>query len=123
MNPAALLHPHRLPIAGLLAFSLGISALGLAQPWLTKLLIDDGLLARDYPEVLLWTGLLFLAALTASLAGGLNRWLYTRLSGRILFTLREQVYAHLQRLSPAFYTRNRSGDILARLDGDVAEIQ
>jgi ATP-binding cassette subfamily B protein len=123
VNPAELLRPHRLPIAGLLGFSLGISALGLAQPWLTKLLIDDGLLARDYPQVLLWTGLLFLAALTGSLAGGLNRWLYTRLSGRILFAFREQVYAHLQRLSPAFFTRNRSGDILARLDGDVAEIQ
>jgi ATP-binding cassette subfamily B protein len=41
----------------------------------------------------------------------------------VLFSLRSAVYAHLQRLSPAFYGRRRIGDILSRLDGDVAEIQ
>ncbi len=123
MKPAELLRPHRAPIAGLLVLSLGVSSLALAQPWLTKLLIDEGLIAKDFNAVLRFAGLLLASAVAASLASGLNRWFYTRLSGRILFALREGVYAHLQRLSPAFYTRNRSGDILARLDGDVAEIQ
>ena len=59
----------------------------------------------------------------ATLLSGANRYFYTRLSGHILFDLRESVYRHLQTLSPAFYARNRNGDILARLDGDVAEIQ
>ncbi len=30
--------------------SLGVSALVLVQPFLTKLLIDDGLMARDFPK-------------------------------------------------------------------------
>ena len=123
MTPAELLRPHRGPIAGLVLLSLGVSSVGLAQPWLTKLLIDDGLLAKDFDAVLRWALALLGAAIIATLATGLNRWFYTRLSGRILFGLRERVYAHLQRLSPAFYARNRGGDILARLDGDVAEIQ
>ena len=123
MTPAELLRPHRSAIAGLVALSLGVSSLGLAQPWLTKLLIDEGLVARNFDAVLRWALSLLGAALIASLATGFNRWCYTRLSGRILFGLRERVYAHLQHLSPAFYARNRSGDILARLDGDVAEIQ
>ncbi len=41
----------------------------------------------------------------------------------MLFALREAVYRHLQRLSPAFFGRMRTGDLLARLDGDVAEVQ
>jgi len=123
VNPSDLLRPHRWPIAGLVLLSLGVSSLGLAQPWLTKLLIDDGLLAKDFDAVLQWALVLLGVSLIASLATGVNRWCYTRLSGRILFGLRESVYAHLQRLSPAFYARNRGGDILARLDGDVAEIQ
>lgn len=123
INPASLLHPHGRRIAALLALSLGVSALALAQPWFMKLLVDDALLARDFKRVLLYASLLFASALTGSLLGGVNRWFYTRLSGQILFGLRERVYAHLQRLSPTFYVRNRSGDILARLDGDVAEIQ
>ncbi|MEZ5583930.1 MAG: ABC transporter transmembrane domain-containing protein [Candidatus Competibacteraceae bacterium] len=35
----------------------------------------------------------------------------------------EFVYRHLQRLSPTYYARIKSGEILARLDGDVAEVQ
>ncbi len=123
MNPAELLRPHRTAIGGLVLLSLGVSSLALAQPWLTKLLIDEGLLAKDFDAVLRWALALLGVSVLASLATGFNRWCYTRLSGRILFALRERVYAHLQRLSPAFYARNRGGDILARLDGDVAEIQ
>jgi ATP-binding cassette subfamily B protein len=41
--------PHRLAIAGLLGLSVCASLLVLVQPWLTKLLIDDGLLAQ-FPD-------------------------------------------------------------------------
>jgi ATP-binding cassette subfamily B protein len=119
----SLLRPHRGRIAALLFFSLAVSALTLVQPWFTKLLIDDGLLARDFDAVVRYALALFGATLLGTIAAGTNRWFYTRLSGDILFGLRERVYAHLQRLSPTFFTRNRSGDILARLDGDVAEVQ
>jgi len=107
----------------LLALSVTTSLLVLVQPYLTKLLIDDGLLARQFDTVLALVGLIFLAGLLATLLSGANRYFYTRLSGHILFDLRESVYRHLQTLSPAFYARNRGGDILTRLDGDVAEIQ
>lgn len=120
---ASLLRPHGASIAALLALSLGTSALVMVQPWLTKLLIDDGLLARDTQALVAIALAMFGVGLAASLFGGINRYYYTRLSGRILFTLREGVFRHLQTLSPAFYARNRAGDILARLDGDVAEIQ
>ena len=66
---------------------------------------------------------MFAAAVVASLLGALNRWHYVDVSARILFALRAAVYAHLQRLSPIFYARRPGGDIMARLDGDVAEIQ
>ena len=40
--------PHRRAIGLLLGLSLGASLLALAQPWLVKTLIDEGLLAKDY---------------------------------------------------------------------------
>jgi ATP-binding cassette subfamily B protein len=110
-------------LLALLALSVTTSLLVLVQPYLTKLLIDDGLVARRFDTVLLLVGLIFCVGLVATLLSGANRYFYTRLSGHILFDLRESVYRHLQTLSPAFYTRNRGGDILTRLDGDVAEIQ
>ena len=110
-------------LLALLALSVTTSLLVLVQPYLTKLLIDDGLLARQFDTVLALVGLIFLIGVLATLLSGANRYFYTRLSGNILFDLRESVYRHLQTLSPAFYARNRGGDILTRLDGDVAEIQ
>jgi len=132
-NPAALqaslrwlysfVRPHRLAIAGLLGLSVCASLLVLVQPWLTKLLIDDGLLGRNFPVLVLIAGLMIVAGLLGTALSGVNRYLHTRLSGRILFALRDDLYRHLQTLSPSFYGQRRIGDLMSRLDGDVAEIQ
>lgn len=115
--------PHRLAIAGLLGLSVCASALVLVQPWLTKLLIDDGLLARNFPMLVMIAGLMIVAGLLGTALSGINRYLHTRLSGRMLFALRDDLYRHLQTLSPSFYGQRRIGDLMSRLDGDVAEIQ
>ncbi|WP_301151193.1 ABC transporter ATP-binding protein [Metapseudomonas otitidis] len=110
-------------IAVLLGLSLGASLLVLAQPWLTKTLIDEGLLAKDFGLLVQVAVAMIAVGLIGTALSGINRYLHTRLSGRILFALRDDLYRHLQQLSPAFYGRKRIGDILSRLDGDVAEIQ
>lgn len=115
--------PHRLAIAGLLALSACASLLALAQPWLTKELIDRGLVGKDFRMLVAIACAMVLAGFAGTLLGGINRYLHTRLSGRVLFSLRSAVYAHLQRLSPSFFGQRRLGDLLSRLDGDVAEIQ
>ncbi|WP_165669871.1 ABC transporter ATP-binding protein [Metapseudomonas otitidis] len=116
-------HPQLRAIAVLLGLSLGASLLVLAQPWLTKTLIDEGLLAKDFGLLLQVAVAMIAVGLVGTALSGINRYLHTRLSGRILFALRDDLYRHLQQLSPAFYGRKRIGDILSRLDGDVAEIQ
>lgn len=115
--------PHLRAILALLGLSLCASLLVLAQPWLTKLLIDDGLLAKDFGRLLQVAVAMIGVGIFGTLLAGLNRYLHTRLSGRILFALRDDLYRHLQQLSPAFFGRRRIGDLLSRLDGDVAEIQ
>lgn len=115
--------PHRWAIVGLLGLSLLSSALVLVQPWLTKVLIDEGVLGRDFSRLLQIASTMVVVGVISTLLGGSSRYLHTRLSGRILFSLRDSLYRHLQNLSPAFYGRRRVGDLLSRLDGDVAEIQ
>ena len=115
--------PHRRAIGLLLGLSLGASLLALVQPWLVKTLIDEGLLAKDYQTLWHMAAIMIGAGLLGTVLAGVNRYLHTRLSGRILFALRDDLYRHLQQLSPTFYGRRRMGDILSRLDGDVAEIQ
>ncbi len=115
--------PHRYSMLALLLLSLVASGQVLLQPWLTKILIDDGLLAGDRDLLVNIAMLMVLIGVLGIGLSGVNRYLHTLLSGRILFKLREDLYQHLQKLSPTFYGERRTGGILSRLDGDVAEIQ
>ena len=117
------LWPRRAQILYLVLLSALATALVLAQPWLTKLIIDDGLLAGEFGALLNFSILLLVIGIASTGLSGYNRILHTRLSGNILFALREDVYDHLQRLGPEFFGRERSGDIISRMNRDIAEIQ
>lgn len=117
------LRPHVRRIAALFVLSLTVSAVVLVQPYFTKLIIDDGLLAGDFDALLAFSLSLLVLGLIATLLAGFNRIQYTRLSGSILFALREDVYQHLQRLSPRYFSQQRTGDLINRMDRDVSEVQ
>jgi ATP-binding cassette subfamily B protein len=110
-------------LTGVLALTLINSVLSTALPYLSKLIIDKGLIGRNIQLLLiLCVGVVGLATLSL-IVGGIARWVYVRASAGILFGLREQVYGVLLTLAPEFYRRRPVGDLVTRLDGDVAEIQ
>ena len=122
-----LLWPHlrpRLPaFAGALVLALLIAALSAAQPLLTRMVIDQGLIAHRFPRLIAaCAGMLGLAAL-GFLLGGVHRTIYMRASGGALFSLRREVYEHLLRVSPRRLAGIPVGDLVSRLDGDIAEVQ
>ncbi|MEX2048373.1 MAG: ABC transporter ATP-binding protein [Gemmatimonadota bacterium] len=115
------------PYAGALVpvvlLSLVGTALNLALPYLSKLLVDDALMAGDRAALLRIVGL-FVAVTAASY--GLNVFSglrYTRVSAAILFDMRLDLYRHLQRLSPRFYAATPLGDVVSRINGDIGEVQ
>lgn len=115
--------PYLGQLAPVVALSLGGTALGLVLPYLSKLIVDDGIIARDF-GVLLRTVAIFVAI--TSFSFGLNVFSgmrYTRVSADILFDMRLALFRHLQRLSPRFYARTPLGDIVSRINGDIGEIQ
>lgn len=120
---APLLAGRRALLARIALLSCVASLLALAQPWLAKVLVDDGALAGDL-RVLAGACLLMLLMPLVGLAleAG-TRFDYLALSSQLLFGLRERVFAHLQRLSPVYYARVGYGDLVARFDGDLAEVQ
>lgn len=115
--------PHRSRLAVCVALSLVGTGIGLAQPWLTKRIVDDGLTGGDARLLVLLTLGMLAAGLVSTLLSGANRLVYTRASASVLFAMREHVYGHLQTLPPRFYARWSAGDVLGRLDGDLAEVQ
>src|SRR5437867_3005316 len=117
------LAPYRRRLAGVLALSLISTLSAVYLPYLSRELIDRALVGRD-AAALVWVVALFvaitLAGFALNVASGMR---YTRLSAEILFDMRLDLYRHLQRLSPRFYARTRLGDIVSRINNDVAEIQ
>ncbi|HWP36819.1 MAG TPA: ABC transporter ATP-binding protein [Gemmatimonadales bacterium] len=117
------IQPHWPRLGAVLAASLIGTALSLSLPYLSKLLVDDALLARDAAALVRIAGLIAavtLASFGLNVTSGL---LYTRTSAEILFDMRRAVYRHLQRLSPRYYARTPLGEIVSRLNTDIGEIQ
>lgn len=115
--------PYTWSLAPVLALSLVSSALGLTQPYLTKVMVDRALVGRDL-TALGWTLGGFVALTAASFAlnvvSGLR---YTEVSARILFDMRLDVFEHLQRLGPRYYAATPLGQIASRINSDIAEVQ
>ncbi|WP_230291416.1 ABC transporter ATP-binding protein [Croceicoccus sp. Ery5] len=117
------LRPYYRPLALVLAISLIATAMNLAQPYLSKLLIDKALMRSDMGALLEIAG----AMVAVALAGfALNMWAsyrYVAASAAMLFDIRASLLQHLQRLSPRFYARFRLGDLMSRINSDVSDIQ
>jgi ATP-binding cassette subfamily B protein len=99
------------------------TVLGLVLPYLSKLLVDEALLAGDLNALFGIVGIFVgVTAVSYGLAvfSGLR---YTRVSADILFDMRLHLYRHLQRLSPRFYAGTPLGDLVSRINGDIGEIQ
>ncbi len=116
---AALVAPYRWRLVGA-AGLIGLRTAGsLSIPYLVGQAIDRGIAARNASAVLLYSGLIGVAAVAAALGS----WGFLRVSGgvgqNVLYDLRMRVYTHVQRLSLSFYERYTSGRIIARLTNDI----
>jgi subfamily B ATP-binding cassette protein MsbA len=117
------LRPYRLKLA-LAAVCLVVAAsVGLAFPLVVRYLLDAAFQSRD--SALLDRIALGLLAMFA-LQGAMNFvqvFLLTSTTERVVARLREDVYAHLVRLSPGFFTEHRTGDLTSRLSSDLTLLQ
>jgi len=111
----------RLALVGVL--SLVSTGLSLALPYLSKTLIDSALAGRNLAALYRTVGWFTLASVAGFVLTAITGLTYTRVSADVLFDMRLAVYRHLQRLSPKFFARTPLGDILARVNNDVGEIQ
>lgn len=117
------LAPYRFQFALVLGTSLAASALGLVQPYVSKLIIDDALIRRDMANLWWAAGLMFGSALVGFALNIASSYRYVRISAALLFDMRVALYRHLQSLSPRFYAKWRLGDLVSRINNDVSEIQ
>ena len=113
------LRPHGQAVVISLAAIVGYSVLQLAQPYLTKVAIDDHITVGNL-EGLDRVALVFLVALVGSFVLEFVQTYTMQMMGqRIMFDLRMEIYRHLQRLDLRFYDRNPVGRLMTRVTTDV----
>jgi len=120
---APLVLPYRGPLAALFALSLVAAITALVPPWLTKLVIDKGLMAGDKQALVSYVAVLFAVGLAALALGALNSLLHLHFSARLLADLRRAAVARILAQSPRWQARQKIGELMSRLDGDAGEVQ
>ncbi|AJY46354.1 ABC transporter transmembrane domain-containing protein [Martelella endophytica] len=110
-------------VAGALAFLLIASAVTLTLPVAVRRVIDHGFSADDATLVNNYFLVLGVMALALGVASALRYFFVMILGERVVADLRRDVFAHVIRLSPAFFDVNQSGEIVSRLTADTVQIK
>lgn len=99
------------------------AVLGVLPSLLTGKMIDNGLIEKNLPLlirlVLLSAGVLILSNLITVVETYVNTWV----AQHIAYDMKNQMYAHLQRMPQKFFTSNRQGDIITRMTSDINGVQ
>jgi ATP-binding cassette subfamily B protein len=114
--------PYRVRLGLLLGLIVVGSVLSVASPFLLREAVDKGILERKL-TLLTWlvAGMIALAIINSVISVA-QTWISNQVGQRVMHDLRAAVYAHLQRMSLAFFTRTRSGEVQARIAYDIGGI-
>lgn len=96
--------------------------LQLVGPFLTQYVIDKALPAQDFEMVRRAVALFAVALVTQFAAEYGQTWFTSLLGQKVMKDLREQVFAHLQRLPIPYFDRNPAGRLITRVTSDIESL-
>jgi ATP-binding cassette subfamily B protein len=115
--------PYKLRLGSVLALIALSAAISLAQPFLLREVLDRAI-PDDDTSLLTWLVLGMIAvAISTGALGVAQTYLSNVVGQEVMHDLRAAVYRHLQRLSLAFFTRTRTGEVQSRIASDIGGIQ
>ena len=115
--------PYKKQIA-IFLFTVIIEALlVISSPLLLRELIDKGVVPKDSALVTKLALLVGLLAVVDALFNIFGRWFSARIGEGLIYDLRSEVFAHIQRQSIAFFTRTQTGALISRINSDVMGAQ
>jgi ATP-binding cassette subfamily B protein len=119
----ALFRPYRGRLSAVLALIVVSAGLGMISPFLLRDVLDVAIPEDDDRLLaLLVAGMIAISVATGVLSVG-QTWLSNVVGQKVMHDLRAQVYRHLQRLSLAFFTKTRTGEIQSRIANDIGGVQ
>jgi ATP-binding cassette subfamily B protein len=118
-----LFRPYRLKLSGVLALIVLSAILGATAPFLLVEIFDVAIPEqREGLLTVLVAGMIAIAIATGAL-GVIQTLLSNQVGQRVMHDMRASVYRHLQRLSLAFFTRTRTGEVQSRIANDIGGVE
>jgi ATP-binding cassette subfamily B protein len=120
--------PYRRELMGFLGVIVVASMFDVVNPLVFKEIIDKGIgknpPATGRPGLVITLALVVVGlALLSTVLSLFQRWYSARIGEGLIYDLRAKVYAHVQRMPIAFFTRTQTGALITRLNNDVLGAQ
>jgi ATP-binding cassette subfamily B protein len=119
---ARLFRAYRRRLSAVLALILVSAALGVVPAFLLKGVLE-AIQSSDTTRLSLLAGGMIVIAIVTGAIGVWQTLLSNQVGQRVMHDLRAAVFRHLQRLSLAFFTRTRTGEIQSRISNDIGGVQ
>jgi ATP-binding cassette subfamily B protein len=115
--------PFRLHISVFLVLVVLSAFMVIASPLLFKKIVDDGISKGNASLVTALALVVALLAVVEAALGLMQRWFSARIGEGLIYDLRTKVFAHVQQMPVAFFTRTQTGALVSRLNNDVIGAQ
>ncbi len=127
LRPLATLVPYMFLHKKMVALALGalVTSAGamLALPMGVRRMIDFGFSTENPDLIDQYFAMMLIIGMVLAIASSTRFYAVNWLGERVVSDLRRDVFAHLARLSPAFYAVNHSGEVMSRLTADTTQIK
>lgn len=117
-----ILAPMKLTILAIILISTVSIGLNMITPYLSKLIIDNGIMAMDANALAFYTILTILAIAAGALLTAFRRYLTAYLNQKLLFDLRRKTFQHLMEIDVHYVTQRPSGRLISLVTNDIAAI-
>lgn len=113
---------HKGPAAATLAVTLAHIAVGIASPFVLREALDGPVAAGDAAGLGRWAAAFFVLVALSGLCEAASHYLSNLAGQRVIYDLRAEVFAHLQKMPVSYYDRNPVGRLMTRVTGDVENL-
>lgn len=98
------------------------SVLGLLPSLITARIIDEAILGKDFTLLIQLVILAIVTLFASNVVGMLETYINSWISQRIVFDMKNQMFRHLQTMPHSFFTSEKQGDIITRMNSDISGV-
>ena len=118
-----MMHPYRARVYLGLFLQLVVIVSLLTAPFITRNIINDVIPNRDIARLVPLAAMLLGLVMLRACCNYTRGLLFERVSQNVVYDLRTGLYGHLQELPYEFYDKNRVGEIMSRMTGDIEGVR